>query len=456
MKIKGGIDAILARRKDKCRILRDRREEVAGLTAAFEVAENEPPFQPGHRGDSNNEATHLDISQEKELSALRDAAGQLLKALDAGIERFSRDYVNLVIVGGVKQGKSKLLQAVGGFSMEAGDKFLFPLFIPYSIINAPEMERGTVRAVIHFQSREEILSVVSQYIKTIDPEYFQYHSLQFDHISRLDPQEFEKKIDEYDVYKIVILQNLSKIVTRFDEIRPWAGHSSIESNDPDEIQAFVLPNNGKDPESPERLDFIRYLAVQRADMYLPFYSDVGKVRLVDTVGIGSTQYGVEEAMLHTVDHEADAVIVVTMPGMADLQMADLRIYRLLKDNFKNRKLKQWLYYLVNQIPVMKYPDLNGVQSLQPMFCRAAERRIRDKFAYSYEHIIDCSDPQQVQDDFIIPVLTSLIENLDEIDSCYTKEVEAAEERFQRLLSGTSFKTRTMLQAKSEKPNKRMK
>ena len=433
--IKEAINIILARRKERSAVLQNRKDAVLQMVSGLENTRNVLRRGAQNLGKDDLREQYSSTFQKIDLSELQESSDRLLKALDAGIGRFSRDYVSIATVGKERQGKSKLLQAVGGLTNELGNKVI-PAFAAGSctgavsvIWNTPEMEKGQIRAVIRFQSKEEVLSLVNVYIKAIDPEYFQYHTLQFDQIGRLNLQELKEKIDEYDADKIDTLKNLSKIVTRFDEIRPWAGHSSIESNDPDEIQTFVAQNNGKDSESPERIEFIRYVAVQRADIYLQFYSDVGKVRLVDTVGIGTTQYGAEEAMLHTVDQEADAAIVVTMPGMAEFQKEDLRIYRLLKDNFKNRNLKQWLYYLVNQ--VIKMTDPNGVQINNVSMCPAVERKIKENFTYAYEHIIDCSDLQQVQDAFIIPVLTSLTENLDEIDSYFIKEIVAAEEQFQQ-------------------------
>lgn len=77
-------------------------------------------------------------------------------------------------------------------------------------------------------------------------------------------------------------------------------------------------------ETPDTGINYKYLAVEKADIYCPFYEDCGSLVLVDTIGLGDTQYGIEEAMLEPVDKECDAAIVVTMP-MSGVQESDLKL-----------------------------------------------------------------------------------------------------------------------------------
>ena len=51
-------------------------------------------------------------------------------------------------------------------------------------------------------------------------------------------------------------------------------------------------------------------------------------------------------MLETVDKECDAAIVVTMP-MSGVQQLDVDLYNSLRDRFRKRDMKKWLFYLGN-------------------------------------------------------------------------------------------------------------
>lgn len=83
------------------------------------------------------------------------------------------------------------------------------------------------------------------------------------------------------------------------------------------------------------------------ESYCRFYSYCGKLVLVDTIGLGAIQFGIEEAMPDTLDRECDAAVVVTRP-ISGIQTEDTNFYQNIRDRFKDRALEKWLFYLVNE------------------------------------------------------------------------------------------------------------
>ena len=174
----------------------------------------------------------------------------------------------------------------------------------------------------------------------------------------------------------------------------------------------MAQNNGKSIDDPAAEFYYKYLAVARADIYCPFFTDTGKVRLVDTVGIGATQYGIEGMMLDTVDRECDAAIVVTRPDRS-LQKGDIALYNSLREHFSKRDTSQWLFYLVNHF---KGRNDNVVGAFHDDICKA-------NWAVAGCNIVDASDQSAVRDDFVIPMLEKLLKNMDAIDRAYLDELK---------------------------------
>src|SRR5699024_10754393 len=133
------------------------------------------------------------------------------------------------------------------------------------------------------------------------------------------------------------------------------------------------------------------------------------------VGIGDTKYGIEDMMVNTVDRECDAAIVVTRP-ISGVQESDIELYNSLRDKFRDRDTGLWLFYLVNH-----YRGQND-KTVQSFLNGITE----SKFSVAGSSVVDVSDQDAVRDDFTIPVLNTLMKNMDAIDGAYLKSVYAKE------------------------------
>lgn len=419
MAIREQIDRIIAARKDKGKQLEERlsawkelKGELKKTTSAL-VMESMDIKDDKLREQYSRIFNDVD-SAEIEILKLID---QVIAAMGDGVKRFGRDYISIATVGKERQGKSQFLQSLGDL-----DNDIIPAYDATSctgatsiICNVSDMPRGTVRANITFRQPSELLDIVRPYIMEIDPSYLDSYPLSFEDIGYIRLNYLASRVQKGNADQATALKHLTNIVQHFGEIQELFGSSPISLTDPQLIKTYVAQNNGRNVDSEGAEFYYKYLAVARADIYCPFFVDIGKVHLVDTVGIGDTKYGIEDMMLNTVDKECDAAIVVTRP-ISGVQESDIKLYNSLREKFADRDTGMWLFYLVNH-----YRGQND-KTVQAFQNGISESR----FAIAGSSVTDVSDQKAVRDEFTIPMLNTLMRNMDAIDAAYLKSVYAKE------------------------------
>lgn len=415
--LKNQVNAIIDKRKQKSRELEERKSFLLSIKTAVKDNCDTMLRKTREIEDAELKANYTEVFSKINYINLLKAVDLATKRLDGGIKRFNRDYISIATIGKERQGKSRFLQAVGDL-----DNSIIPAYDATSctgatsvIWNDPTMRKGSVRALITFRRQEELLDIVRPYLNIIDPSYLRENPLQFDEVGYINLAALSIQLEEGNANQAEAMKHLSNIVEHFNDIRDLYGSMPITLTDPELIKTYVAQNNGKSSDSPEVEYYFKYLAVSRADIYCPFYVDTGKIRLVDTVGIGATQTGIETAMLSTVDNECDAAIVVTKP-IAGVQTSDVDLYNNLREYFRTRNTKYWLFYLVN---LHKGRNDNVVSS----FCNDVKKH---NWAVADCKVEDCSNQDQVRDDFVLPMLETLIANMDDIDGAYLAEIDQAE------------------------------
>lgn len=417
MALKDQIDQIIGTRKVKAENLKKRKEALLAMKTALKENCAALTMKAKEIPDENLRAQYIGLFGALDSRSAQKQIDFAIRKMDEGIKRFERDYISIATVGKERQGKSQFLQSVGDL-----DNSIIPAYDATSctgatsiIWNDPKMPKGAVRATINFRQPTEILEFVRSYVNEIDPNYLDGGSLQFDDVSYINLSALEVKMEKGNAKQASAMKHLTSIIENFDDIRDLFGSSPITLTDPNLIKTYVAQNNGKKDTDPELERYYKYLAVSRADIYCPFFADVGRIRLVDTVGIGDTKYGIEDAMLNTVDRECDAAIVVTRP-ISGVQVGDQDLYDSLREKFKLRDTGLWLFYLVNHY---KGQNDNTVE--------AFAREVREsKWAVADCDIVDASDQNAVRDRFVVPMLKTLVHNMDAIDSGYMKEVDEKE------------------------------
>ena len=417
MAVRDQIDRIIANRKEKSASLQKRKDHMQDLKNQLKSFSSALVMQTRDIKDEQLRAQYGAVFGGVNTMPVQKKVDQMLRKLDEGIKRFERDYISIATVGKERQGKSQFLQSVGDL-----DNSIIPAYDATSCTGATSIiwndltvPRGTVKATITFRQPQELLDIVTPYIREIDPTYLDDFPLQFEDVGYINLAQLRVNMEAGNANQATAEKHLTNIVEHFDEFRDLFGASPLTLTDPDLIKTYVAQNNGKDISDPGVEFYYKYLAVARADIYCPFFTDTGKVRLVDTVGIGDTKFGIEDMMLNTVDKECDAAIVVTRP-ISGIQSTDLDLYNSLRDKFKLRDTSQWLFYLVNHF---KGQNDNTVEAFHNDIVKA-------KWAVADCRIVDASDQTVVRDHFVMPMLQTLLKNMDAIDGAYLSEIHEME------------------------------
>ena len=420
--ISSQIDNILMQRKSRAVDLRRRRDQVMELKQALTGC-TQLPGKAKSIEDARLRKECMDtLSKVKVPMKVMKQTDAILRKMDEAIKRFERESLNIATVGKARQGKSTILQAISNLgndiipAFDAGD-----CTGAVSIIhNDSSMEPGRVRVDLTFRTKDELLEIVKGYINNIDPEYLTQNPLEYDDIGYISLTDLEMSIEEGEAGKMIQLEHLRRIVNDFTgnsdsksvSIRDLCGRSGMSLTNPDEIRKYVAQNNGKNIVDPLRENYYSYLAVNRAEIYCRFADDVGKLVLVDTIGLGDTQWGIGPAMLDTVDKECDATIVVTKP-ISGVTTQDMSIYELLQQHFKHRDMKKWLFYVAN---LHKGVNDNVASTFHKGIVSNPKYSIADC------KLIDGSDGVAVRQDFLIPMLTKLLGNLEQVDNIFVQEI----------------------------------
>lgn len=417
MTMKDKVDQILAMRKKKAEELKQRKAALQSLKGTLREAAASLIMQTKEIKDESLRAQYGAVFCSVDTRNVEKSLDQLLRRIEEGVKRFERDYLSIATVGKEGQGKSQLLQSIGDL-----DNSIIPAYDGTSctgatsiIWNDSGIPKGGVKATIRFRQPQELLDIVIPYIKAIDPDYLEGEPLAFEDVGYINLPLLSMKMRQGDANQATAMKHLTNIVEHFFEFRDLFGAAPLTLTDPERIKTYVAQNNGKKIDDPQAEFYYQYLAVSRADIYCPFYTDTGKVRLVDTVGIGATQYGIEDMMLDTVDRECDAAIVVTRPDRS-LQEIDIALYNSLRKRFVNRDTSQWLFYLVNHF---RGRNDNVVGAFHDDIQKA-------KWAIADCNVVDVSDQVAVRDQFVIPLLQTLLGNMDAIDAAYLKEIDDLE------------------------------
>lgn len=343
-------------------------------------------------------------------------AKELLENYNYLKTRFSREGINIAVVGGARQGKSQTLQSISGL-----DDYVIPALLAGDCTGATSIVKNDTQAQltakIKFRTEHEMLNIVQDYLDVVlGNDSIKLTSIS--QIPKLDMKEIRGKL-EIGSPHAEELKHLEKYVLRFDEWRGLIELGEKTIYDKEEIATYVAQHNGKPDDDPSRINYYKYMAVNAVEISCRFpIPDAGQIVLIDTIGIGDTKLGIDDAMIRAVDKESDAAIILKRPesGSGGLVKSDINTYKMLFDNFKEKRMEKWLFWMINE--VVNHPSY-GTNSDR---CKAVYQQIKaNNWALSDCKIINVKDAKMVQNDFLIPMLTKITENLDDIDASFLDE-----------------------------------
>lgn len=343
----------------------------------------------------------------------------LLEKYDYLKMRFSRSAINIAVVGGARQGKSQTLQSISGL-----DDYVIPALLAGDCTGATSIVKNDsnaqLSAKIKFRTEHEMLNIVQDYLNVIlGDKAIKLSGIS--QISQLDIKEIREKM-EIGSPHAEELKHLEKYVLKFDEWRGLIEQGEKTTYDKYEIATYVAQHNGKEDDDPGRVNYYKYLAVKAVEITCKFpVSDAGQIVLIDTIGVGDTKLGIDDAMLQAVGKESDAAIIVKRPesGSGGLVKSDVNTYKMLFDSFKDKQMGKWLFWLINEVE--NHPKY-GTNSDR---CRSVYEQIKaNNWSLADYQIINVKNEEKVQNDFLIPMLSKITENLDDIDEAFLNEANA--------------------------------
>ncbi len=320
-------------------------------------------------------------------------------------KRFDRETINISVVGRAGQGKSRLLQSISGVTNEIipADTGGDCTGTKSTIANA----YGKTYSHILFYTEQEIVTQVNAYLEKLGAynlfvgSVMQIPNIPVDNISVNSTtqqsllEQLRKYVEHYNVY----CQNLG-------------GEIDVDQS---EIRQYVAQyDTGKHDKH-----FYAYLGVKEATIYTQFPTeDVGKVKLVDTIGLGDTSLDLEKKMLDTLVNDSDAAIVVRK---ADAQRDGIRnednqLYDLLAEALRNSGLEYWLFYAINACAALNN-EVTGNILLEEF--KKKQNSGAQKFADLM--LVNCADENDVREKLLLPILNFLVDNIENVDNNLMRE-----------------------------------
>lgn len=367
---------------------------------------------------------------EIDFSAVQRNIDNELTTLNNLRARFSRNTLNIGVVGRARQGKSRLLQSLTGLSSaEIPDgSGQHCTGVRSNIHHNPEI--GETYAEVCFHTQRSFLDEV------IAPYYWQLklgaHPLtiqEFANTLPILPKEIAEKAQNLTKY-----EHLKRYHQNLDKYRNCLSEISLRINQ-NEIREYVA----QDTVDGERSIYFSYLAVREVKIVCSFPNvDIGQIVLVDMPGLGDTGIGDPERMIKTLGQDIDLVLFVRKPvDLGDFWAeVDLELYDLANEALIDLPVKEWSFMVLNRV-TGKSDNLKNCKSFAATI---SEKNIRVQDVV----IADCSDSEEAQIEVLNRVLDYLGQRVEVLDRQYASACQDRLIQLQRNVSGELEKAKKSL------------
>ncbi|MGP1386589.1 MAG: hypothetical protein ACTS2F_23725 [Thainema sp.] len=367
--------------------------------------------------------------REIDFTVIQKEIQQEIQALDKLKVRFSRNTLNIGVVGRARQGKSRLLQSLTGLSSSEipdGDR-QHCTGVRSTIHHNPDVEPyGDVWFYTEFSFLEEVIAPYYEKLrlgaKPINLETFARQSLP------PLPEDLKGRAVEGAMY-----EHLKKYHTNFDKYSSLLKQPSPQRITQEQIREYVA----QDTNDGQRTYF-NYLAVREVKITCSFPNqDVGQIALVDMPGLGDTGIGDTERLVKTLGQDVDVVLFVRMPKPSGDYWADydVNLYDTAQGALLDLPINLWSFLVLNRTAMgSKYGD--NWQN-----CLELKESLKEKHIdVAGQLITNCSDIQETGSllDLILNYMANEIHTLDRkyasacqnrlLDLHRSVEIELAEAR----------------------------
>ncbi len=354
------------------------------------------------------DAETLSKLQEINLSDVNVQINLSLDALSKLKKRFSRNTLNIGVVGRARQGKSRLLQSLTGLTTaEIPDGNRQDCTgVKSTIYDNPDV----TYAEVYFHTESSFLEeVIHPYYEKLglglNPftlEEFANQPLPI--LSKNNITGYAEPGAKYE--------HLKKYHINLTQYRHLLKESYPQSIKREQIREYVA----QDTLDGER-NYYNYLAVKEVKIYTTFAnSEVDKIAIIDMPGLGDTGIGDEEKLIKSLGEDIDFILFVRMPSPSgdSWKDVDVKLYDISRSALKDLPIELWSFIVLNKTSfTSSYGDnFNNCQDLL--------NTVNQKHLKVNKTVIkDCSDPQQAGS-ILEAILEYLGDNMIKLDQQYAQ------------------------------------
>ena len=420
------IEEIITKRKQRLVSLENAKKSIddaAKSVSEFKIFQNKiknsPESFPMFKGDYSIIERITEISTEEFSQLYADYS----RELDRLTARLSRDSLNISFIGREGQGKSLVMKNISGL-----DNSVIPSSEGTSCTGAKSIitnvDSDSVTAEITFYTGDEIVEIINSYLHRLTrgkkhiTKHWQIPEVDVDTI-QTDAEELEEATD--DVAEMC--DNLREYVEHYDQYKNDL--DKIISVDKEQIEMYVSHYSCND----KSRKYYKHLGVKLANIKAHFpHSDVGKIVLVDTIGLGKTAIGVEDEMLKAVENDSDAIILITRPDAKRYSLgSDWKLLKRIQERVSKAYTKEMLFWVMNRVEEGE-SNVTGVHEL-------INQIGKKDYAVAKAINVNCLSEDEVEKRLLIPVLEHLSARITEVDKHLIEKINRLGEQLFEAFKG---------------------
>ena len=394
---------IIEKRKPLAQKIEGVEENLKTLSAVLQRLDEHRNYLSKQIGDANI----IGKLKEVDFSHIQLAIVSELEALTRLKNRFSRDTLNISVIGRARQGKSRLLQSLTGLSAA-------------EIPDGDRQHCTGVRSTIHHNPNVDTYGEVwfhterSFLDEVITPYYEKLHlgakPLTIEEFANKPLPQLPQNIPGY-AEPGAMYEHLKRYHSHFERYRHLLKEVSPKITKKHQIREYTA----QDTNDGQRT-FFNYLAVKEVKITCTFpNTNVGKIALVDMPGLGDTGLGDENRLIKALGKDIDFVLFVRMPKSSGDCWADVdvKLYDAARSALVELPINLWSFLVLNQTS----PNSNNGDNIKN--CHDLSDTIREKYILVEKCLItNCSD-KEATNKLLEDILDYLTHNIDELDRKYS-------------------------------------
>ena len=367
-------------------------------------------------------------------------------------ERFGRSKIQIAFIGKARQGKSSFLQRITGLTdstipSSSGSDCTGAI----SIIENVSMPIGEdfFEAKVEYYSVVDFIAAVNNKLREFFPNSGLAISTLHDIPDLANKKEFQNipsdktKIKNfYDVYvkKFNIYQSLigkcDETFNKEEKVAEYvAKYKRFDKNDSLVTKYRSEGYSFQEVEDKTTIFFCKYVAVRIVHIKKTFrIPDAGDIVLVDTIGLGNkdTEIEDEKKMFEVLRNESDAAIFVYKPnedGDSETPADQIEILNKIAVNLEGYSPEKWIVGAINKKSEGKCSKKGGEYGEYLEHLKQQQSTIAgQKQCIAWCEVVDGFDEEEVKNKLVLPLLNTIISNIDDIDTSFMKEVNEKSEK----------------------------